>query len=281
MDAHQQPIRETIASNTQAFDTVMSNNPLLAGALANALSTDPSKTRMEHALHVLPAVPAGAQPNQPHLTSEYQVFADLANGTLEVRQGTHSAYECRLTLKAVEPGKTQEKLEALVQEMNAMFLSLANYPMRGWKVYLSGNQDLPNYAEAGDIVITMTSLITDSTNRHRSQTVSINGEERISQEALLTKLGLDEVNNDFVRAMAGMFRLKRGFPPSQGDVGTERDSGDLFEGKVARSKKGPSSGSARSLPFGVVDNGWFDRAPACADVKVGVVGGVSLRLERA
>ena len=277
MDANLQQIRETIVSNPEAFDTAMSNNPLLARALADALSIDRSTTRMKHALHALPAVPAGAQPNQPHLTSEYQVFADLANGTLEVRQGTHSAYECRLTLKAVEPGKTQEKLEALVQEMNAMFLSLANYPMRGWKVYLSGNQDLPNYAEAGDIVITMTSLITDSTNRHRSQTVSINGEERISQEALLTKLGLDQVNNDFARAMAGMFRLKRGFPASREEIGTELDLGDLFEGRWVRTKMGSDSGSVKSYRDWL--GGSLTNAHGQPRASIGVVGGVSVEFK--
>ena len=277
MDAHQQPIRETIASNTQAFDTVMSNNPLLAGALANALSTDPSKTRMEHALHVLPAVPAGAQPNQPHLTSEYQVFADLANGTLEVRQGIHSAYECRLTLKAVEPGKTLEKLKALVEEMNTIFPFLANYPEGGWYVYLSGNWDLPNYADAGDLAITTTSLITDSTNRHRSQTVSINGEERISQEALLTKLGLDQVNNDFARAMAGMFRLKRGFPASREEIGTELDLGDLFEGRWVRTKMGSDSGSVKSYRDWL--GGSLTNAHGQPRASIGVVGGVSVEFK--
>ena len=268
-----------------------------AGALVKAIQADPSKLAdflvknpgvMDMLAGVYPELERASEsklvaalqtlPAPPALTDEFQQLVQLANGTLEARLGTHSAFEFRLTLNDVQPGQTQEKLEALVEEMNKKFQSMANYPREGWQVYLSGNGDLPNYEEAGDVVFRCSSLIADSTNRHRSQTITLDGQKRISHEDLLSQHGLVEEPNDVVRVMAGMFRLAHGFPANKDDIGTERDKGDVFEGKLARTKQGSSSGSAASCQDGVYDFFWDDNDFAYAHV--GVVGGLSPELKK-
>ena len=253
------------------------DNPVLADVFAKMLKevgNDPaalaqySRGNLEAALTALPAAPA--------LAEEFKQLVALTNGTLEARVGTHSAYEFRLTLKDVQPGQTQAKLEALVEEMNARFEKMPNYPSCGFKVYLSENRDLPNYGKVGNVVFTCSSLIQGSTSRDREKTITLDGQERISQEALLSEHGLVQVPNHVVRAVAGMYRVAQGFPDTEGHIGTERDTGDVFEGKVARTQRGSSSGSAASYPDGVVDR-WFD--DDVADDDVGVVGGLSPELK--
>ena len=254
------------------------DNPRVADVFAKILKevgNDPaalaqhSRGNLEAALTALPAAPA--------LAEEFKQLVALTNGTLEARKGTHSAYEFRLTLKDVQPGQTQAKLEALVEEMNARFEKMPNYPSCGFKVYLSGNRDLPNYEKAGSVVFTCSSLIHDSTERHREVTTTRNGEERCSQEALLSAHGLFQVPNDVVRAVAGMYRLAHGFPDSLAKIGKEHDQGDVFKGKVARTKRGSSSGSAASYRYGVCVDGWGVFVNA-NDI-VGVVGGLSPELK--
>ena len=257
------------------------DNPEIAKFLAKMLKMlkevgdDPaalaqySRGNFEAAVTALPAAPA--------LAHEFQPLMSLNNGTLEARPGLKSAFEFRLTLKDVKPGQTQKTLEALVAEMNAPFPTMKNFPLSGFKVYLSQNGDLPNYKEAGNVVFTCSSLIHDSTNRHRNQTTRLNGEERISQEALLASLGLVEQPNDVVKVIAGMVRLANGFPAKQSDIGTKRDQGDVFDGKVARTQRGSSSGSAASCRHGVRDSFWNGRDLAYA--LVGVVGGLSPELK--
>jgi hypothetical protein len=256
------------------------DNPVLADVSAKMpkeVGNDPaalaqySRGNLEAALTALPAAPA--------LTNEFTQLVELTKGTLEARKGTHSAYEFRLTLKDVQPGQTQKTLEALVAEMNSRFPTMKNFPSSGFKVYPSQNGDLPNYNEAGNVVFTCSSLIHNSTNRHRNQTTRLNGEERISQEALLASLGLVEQPNNVVRVIAGMYRIAHGFPDSPAKIGREHDKGNVFEGNVARTKRGSSSGSAASYPDGVdVGYGWRGEDDAL-DVLVGVVGGLSPELK--
>jgi hypothetical protein len=244
---------------------------------AGNLSVDEVTKRFEGALRALkgqgaPATSALPGASQHVLTNEFQVYTELTHGKLEVRQGTYGTYECRLTLKEVQPGETQERVEALVDEMNGRFSLLPNCPIN-WKVYLSGNNDLPSVDKAGNLVVTFTPLVADSTGRHRSQAVTVGNEKRESQKGLLATQGLPEVKNDFVRVAVGMFRLAKGFPDNMDDVGTERDKGDLLEGKVVRTESGSSSGSAGSFQRGVYVLNWhgYDRARA----DVGVAGGAS------
>jgi hypothetical protein len=249
----------------------LTHNPGVAGMLANVypeMARAPKKNLVV-ALNALPEVPA--------LAKEFEQLVELANGTLEARPGRHSKFEFRLTLKDVQPGQTQEKLEALVAEMNALFPAMKNYPSCGFQVYLSKNGDLPNYKEAGNVVFTCSSLIDDSTNRYWDQTIAFNGEKIISQQALLARHGLVEQPIDVIRAMAGMLRSKEGFPEKQGEIGTKSDRGDMFDGMIARSKKGSSSGSAASCQLGVNDSYWGDVDVARDDV--GVVGGLSPELK--
>lgn len=258
-----------VTEQQQAVIAAVLKNPEVANVFAKMLKevgNDPtalaqySRGTLEAALTALPAAPA--------LTNEFQPLVKLTHGTLEARLGTHSAYEFRLTLKDVQPGQTQAKLEALVEEMNARFEKMPNYPSCGFKVYLSWNGDLPNYEEAGDVVFTCSSLI-----RHSK------GKVRILQEDLLSGHGLDQVPNDVARAVAGMYRVAQGFPDTQGHIGTERDKGDVFEGGVARTKRGSSSGSAASCQYGVQgrDGFWFDQGLSFDNV--GVVGGLSPELK--
>ena len=265
-----------IKEDPQRATELLTQHPALNALLASAYPelTHPCKGQLATACSAIPEVPAA---QQPELTGNFRVFAERAHGRLEVRRGTLSAYECRLTLKDVEPGKTQKKVEALVEEMNKAFASLPNYPKDGWKVHLSANRDFPNYDHAGDIVITLTSPITDSTNRHRSETVTANRQERISQERLLSRLGLEEVKNHFARVAAGLFRLSKGFPADPNYIGTKHDPGNLFEGQIVRTERGPSSGSAASYQDGI-RGGWCG-ASGAADADIGVVGGSSPELK--
>ena len=203
--------------------------------------------------------------------SEFEQLVELYHGTLEAREGIASEFEFRLTLKNVQPSRMQEQLEALVMEINSRFRTLNNHPSSDFKVYLSKNRDLPDYEEAGDVVFTCTSLIHDSTNRHRTNTITRNDGERTSQEALLSEYDLVEVPNDVVRAVAGMYRIAQGFPDDMDVIGTEGDNGDMFKGKVARTKRGPSSGCAASSKDGIDGRRWVhDWDPA---MSVGYVGG--------
>jgi hypothetical protein len=248
----------------------LTQNPDVASMLANVypdMARAP-ESNLVVAFNTLPEVPA--------LANEFKQLVELTNGTLEARPGLHSKFEFRLTLKDVQPGQTQEKLEALVAEMNARFETMTNYPSCGFKVYLSRNGDLPNYEMAGDVVFTCSSLIADSTNRDRIKTITFNGEERISQQALLASHGLVEQPIDAIRAIAGMLRLKEGFPNKQEYIGTNRDQGDMFDGMVARGKQGSSSGSAASYQDGVAG---FWRAVVRASDNVGVFGGLSPELK--
>ncbi len=122
------------------------------------------------------------------------------------------------------------------------------------------------------------SLTHDSTVRHRTETITRNGEESISQEVLLSEHGLVQVPNDVTRSVAGMFRLAKGFPDKQEDIGTERDKSAVFEGKVARTQWGSSSDSAASYPDGV-DDGHPWGVGSGADGHVGVVVGLSPELK--
>ena len=257
---------KAIQENPTKLEEVLMQNPGVARMLANVY---PDMARVPESNLVVARNTLPEVPFQPRMS--------LNNGTLEARPGLNSAFEFRLTLKDVKPGQTQKTLEALVAEMNAQFPTIKNFPLSGFKVYLSQNGDLPNYKKAGNVVFTCSSLIHDSTERDRKDTITLNGKKRISQEALLASLGLVQVPNDVVRAVAGMYRVAEGFPDTQGDIATKRDKGDVFDGKVARTKRGPSSGSAASYQNGVYDDIW--RVGDVARVNVGVVGGLSPELK--
>jgi hypothetical protein len=258
---------QAIQAEPGKLGELLTQNPTVASLLATAypdLQGAPNST-LAAASNALPEVP-------------FEQLFELTNGTLTARPGPHSTFEFQLTLKNVQPGQTQEKLEALVAEINARLLSMKSYPSCGYQVYLAYNDDLPNYEEAGDVVFTCSSLIHDSTDRHRDQTITRDGQRRISQEALLSQHGLVEQPNDVVRAIAGMFRLAEGFPDKEEDICTERDQGDVFKGKIARTKQGSSSGSVASYPTGVSGRSCSDAFPYA---HVGVVGGLSTQLKKA
>jgi hypothetical protein len=217
-------------------------------------------------------------PPEPALSYTFRELVKLHHGTLEARVGTRSTYVFRLTLEDVKPDQTQNKLEALVEEINGNFHTLPNYPsVRGFKVYLSGNGDLPNYDRAGNVVFTCSSVIYDSQDRDLKETTYSRGiEHRSSQQALLSDLGLVEQPNDVVRVIAGMFRIAWGFPVNQKDIGTQCDRGDVFAGKLARTKQGPRSGCVATHDDGVFGSLWNLRIEAHPDI--GCVGGDPAKL---
>jgi hypothetical protein len=73
-----------------------------------------------------------------------------------------------------------------------------------------------------------------------------------------------------------MYRVAQGFPDTQAEIGKKHDKGDMFKGKVARTKWGSSSGFAASYQHGVNDGYWRVLAD---DADVGVVGGLSPELK--
>jgi hypothetical protein len=247
---------------TRAFQTLRT---LTYGTFA---ARDGSKSHQGNAIATLPKVPA--------LTEEFKTLLTLTHGTFAARTGVHSTYEFQLTLTGVEPGKTQEKLEALVEEMHAQFPKMKNYPEFGFRVNLSGNRDLLNYTERGDITFTCSSILKDSTNRHWSEEIPYKGKRRSSQKAFLAELGLQEQPVDIVRVMGALWWLvQKEFPTEQEMMGClKKDSGDPrdpFEGRVARTKKGSSYDSAASFRDGVYD--YHHTIYAFPFDRVGAVGG--------
>lgn len=51
--------------------------------------------------------------------------------------------------------------------------------------------------------------------------------------------------------MAG-WRLARGFPASEDDIGTARDSGDLLGGWIAQTERGPRSSTVATYRGGIL-----------------------------
>jgi hypothetical protein len=51
--------------------------------------------------------------------------------------------------------------------------------------------------------------------------------------------------------------MKEGFPEKRDDIRTERDQGDLNEGKFVRTKKGSRSGAVSSFHNGVYGSVWY------------------------
>jgi hypothetical protein len=214
------------------------------------------------------------------LTREFRTLLTLNNGIFAARQGLNSTYEFQLTLTDVEPGATQKKLELLVTEMNAQFPNMKNYqctklrPETGFQVRLSSIRDLPTYDERGDITFTCSSMLNDSTNRHRSKDITSGSESRISQEAFLRHLRLEEQPNNIVKVMGGLWWLAQGeFPTPYETIGfgNRGDPRDPFEGGAVRTHKGQYSGDAVTHPYGIGSRFYVDTGHA--DPSVGIVGG--------
>ena len=165
--------------------------------------------------------------------------------TLEVQPGVHGKREVRFTLRG-----GLDNLEAACDEINEAMKGARNYPREGFKVYLSGNNDLP---KGQDIVVTWTPVIRDSGNRVRFGT-----DPDTSHQGLLKSLGLGEVNNDLHCLACGALRVKEGFPKDSNEIGTTNDQGDLNEGKVVRTAKGARSGAVASSHNGGGGRGWGD-----------------------
>lgn len=165
--------------------------------------------------------------------------------TLEVRPGVHGKREVRFTLKG-----GLDNLGAACDEINEAMNGARNYPKVGFKVYLSGNNDLPR---GQDVVVTWTPVIRDSGNR-----VRFGAEPETSHQGLLKSLELEEVNNDIQRLASGALRCKEGFPQDRDKIGTTEDQGDLNEGMVVRTAKGARSGAVASDHGGVGVIDWGD-----------------------
>jgi hypothetical protein len=99
------------------------------------------------------------------LTNEYKVVADLQHGKFELRLGTDSALEWKITYKGVEPGKTEEKALLLAAELNKeLEEKVAALPYKaqmpnGWKVYLADRCEMPKVGTTQDLVVKGTTLI--------------------------------------------------------------------------------------------------------------------------
>lgn len=214
------------------------------------------------------------------LTREFQPLVDLCHGMIEVKQGTCSAYNFRVTLRAGNAFRAQQTLEAFVDEMNAQFPAMRNYPQK-FCVGLSGNSDMERFlssehcASGGDVRFTCSSLIWDSTYRHHYLVTEHNGKERTPWAKLLAEYNLNEVPNDIVRAVVGGWRLARGFPARAYDIGTEHDCGDLLGGMVTHTAWGRYSSSVATYRGGVL--GFKYKMPSSlmngACPYAGVVGG--------
>jgi hypothetical protein len=203
------------------------------------------------------------------------VVADLEHGKFELRLGTDSALEWKITYKDVEPGKTEEKARLLAAELNKKLEEkVAALPYKaqmpnGWKVYLAESCKMPEVNTTQDLVVEGTTLIDDSFNRHRTKTVKVNGEDRISHNEFLGSRDQTFVDNHSTRLAIAFFRYFGGFPIELELIGTREDTGDLTQGVVVRTEiEGSSSGSAASDQFGVIDPFWHVVDNAYAHVGV-------------
>ncbi len=184
----------------------------------------------------------------PPLTAQFeQVYAGQYS-TVEMHLGKLGTREVQITLKG-----GAENLEPACSEINEAIKGARNYPSNDFKVYLSGNNDLPK--GSADIVETYTAVIKDSGNRVRGEG---NPDPDTSHEAFLKKLGLKFVNNDLHRLACGALRVREGFPEDVSKIGTSEDQGDLNEGLVVRTAKGARSGAVLSFDIGVYGFDWFD-----------------------
>jgi hypothetical protein len=214
---------------------------------------------------------------------EFKTVLNLKHGSLALRLGKDSALEWCLTYKDVEPGKMQEKVQAFAAELNKELSKMvAALPYKdkmpnGWRVYLADKCELPEVSERKNVMVFSTTLIKDSFNRHRSETTTFNGDDRLSMDQFLNRRGQTWVKNHHVRLAIAAFRVFAGFPKQYFVLATVKDPGDLCEGKFVRTDiQGSYSGSAASCQRGVHDYGWLDGDRA--DAHVGVVGGLSPEL---
>jgi hypothetical protein len=215
---------------------------------------------------------------------EFKTVLDLGHGSLALRLGNDSALEWCLTYKDVEPGKMQEKVQAFAAELNERLAKMvAALPYKekmpnGWKVYLADMCELPEVSKKRNVMVFATTLIEDSFNRHRSETTTIDGKDRLSMDDFLNKRGQTWVKNHHVLLCNACFRCAAGFPEDFDVLATDKDPGDLYQGKIVRTDiEGSSSGSAQSYRHGVRAFSWNVGAYARGDV--GVVGGLSPELK--
>jgi|GEM_PF-4829418 len=229
----------------------------------------------------LPPILSSKAVRDANLTKEeFKTVLDLQHGSLALRLGKDSALEWRLTYKDVEPGKMQAKVQAFAAELNERLAEMvAALPYkdkmpRGWKVYLADKCELPEVSEKQNVMVYSTTLIEDSFNRHRSETTTVKGEVRTSMNEFLNNRDQPWVKNHHVRLSIAAFRCVVGFPQEFDVLATDKDPGALCQGKIVRTDiAGSSSGSAASYLDGVGGGRWG--VFGCADVNVGVVGGLS------
>jgi hypothetical protein len=233
----------------------------------------------------LPPILSSQAVRDANLTKEeFKTVLDLGHGSLALRLGNDSALEWCLTYRDVEPGKMQEKVQAFAAELNERLAEMvAALPYkdkmpRGWKVYLADMCELPEVSKKRNVMVFATTLIEDSFNRHRSEATTIDGKDRPSMDDFLNKRGQTWVKNHHVLLCNACFRCAAGFPEDFDVLATDKDPGDLYQGKIVRTDiEGSSYGSAASYPHGVHVFIWLggDRA----DGRVGVVGGLSPELK--
>jgi hypothetical protein len=164
---------------------------------------------------------------------------NLSCGTLSVvTPGVYGTYNLVLGLRGVVGGNTQAAAEVLCREINEVAAALPHFPL-GWKVELSGNNDLPSVN--GDMTVSITPLLQDSTLREPSSERVIQGEIRCSQMELLKQYDLVQVENDLLRLAVGLFQVGVGFSPDRFLIGRGDFGPGVLEGKIVRTK--PGSGS--------------------------------------
>jgi hypothetical protein len=235
------------------------------------------RSRLREAMLILPKAPGLAiRPNTPQLTNQFETIISSANALFEARlDGILSTYQFRLTLRGVNPGKTQEKLEEFVEELNVGIRQMRNRP-EGFSVKLCFHGDLPIYDRPGDVRFTCSSIIRNSTGRHFSDSISTKaGDTRISQLELLARFEIYPQPIDICRAIVGSWWLAQRTFPNDAEIGVGPsakvgDPRDAFEGMIGRSQAGPYCLNTASFP-NRVEHWAGDREGA--HERIGVVGG--------
>jgi hypothetical protein len=187
----------------------------------------------------LPPILSSQAVRNAKLTREdFKTVLDLKHGSLALRLGYDSALEWCLTYKDVEPGEELNKQSAFSSELNEKLGNMvAALPYKGnmpsgWKVEYNYKDEGFEVTKKQDVMVFSTTLIEGSLNRYRSNKMELNGESRDSMNEFLEKRNQTWVNNNHVRFATALFRIFAGFPEEFKVLATDKDPGDLCQGKI-------------------------------------------------
>lgn len=159
-----------------------------------------------------------------------------------VRRGYYGLREVRFVMKPhqKEEKTIHETLELAAREVNVALKKVPGAPAGStFRVFLLGNS-APKHPLMRELAVKFTPVVMGSGSRTGD-----------AHAAFLEGFGLLPVPSALVKIAAGAFRVARGFPSAEGDIGTLRDQGDLLEGYCIRTALASRGCSAQTTRSGV------------------------------